>query len=52
MMECSICKKELIWGGDHTYEDYDIDGEGTVSNFSCPNTDCEVEEVLIYRKHR
>ena len=52
MMKCSICKKELIWGGDHTYEDYGIEGQGTVSTFSCPNNDCEVEEVLIYRKHR
>jgi len=50
MMECSICKKELIWGGDHTYEDFGIEGEGTVSNFSCPNTDCWVLWRLIKTK--
>lgn len=52
MMKCSLCKKELVWGGDDTYEDYGLEGEGIVSSFSCPNHDCEVEEVLIYRKHR
>ena len=36
-MNCYHCNTELIWGGDHMYEDYGIDGEGIVSNLSCPN---------------
>ena len=38
-MQCWHCKSELIWGGDHNYEDYGKEGEGIVSNFHCP--DCE-----------
>ena len=45
-MNCWHCKSELIWGGDHTYEDYGMEGEGIVSNLSCPN--CPVEQVLVY----
>ena len=36
-MNCYHCNTELIWGGDHMYEDYGIDSEGIVSNLSCPN---------------
>ena len=39
-MNCWHCNKELIWGGDHDYEDYGMEGEGIVSNFSCSNCDC------------
>tara|TARA_Y100000004_G_C8721783_1_gene330408 strand:- start:233 stop:382 length:150 start_codon:yes stop_codon:yes gene_type:complete len=38
-MKCWHCKEELIWGGDHDYEDYDMEGEGIVSNLSCSNCD-------------
>ena len=34
-MTCWHCGNEVIWGGDHTYEDYGMDGEGIVSNLSC-----------------
>ncbi len=49
-MNCPNCKprgytQELIWGGDHTFEDYDHSGEGIVSNLSCPK--CETF-LLIY----
>ena len=44
-MNCWHCKSELIWGGDHTFEDYGMEGEGIVSNLSCQN--CPVE-VLVY----
>jgi len=39
MMNCWHCGSELIWGGDHDYEDGEgIDeGSGIVSNFSCPS---------------
>ena len=41
-MKCWHCNEELIWGGDFDYEDYGIEGEGIVSNLSCPNEDCNV----------
>ena len=50
-MKCPSCDNELIWGGDHSYDDYGIDGEeGIVSNSSCHNGDCNVEDVLVYVK--
>jgi hypothetical protein len=44
-MNC-LCGAELIWGGDHTFEDYGIDGEGIVSNLSCPSCN---NYVLLYQ---
>lgn len=38
-MDCWHCKNELIWGGDHDYEDYGLEGEGIVSNLSCSKCD-------------
>jgi len=50
-MKCPTCSKEMIWGGDHSYEDYGIDDEdGIVSNLACPNEECSVETVIIYTK--
>ncbi len=51
-MNCYHCNTELIWGGDHDYEDHGIDTDGIVTNLSCPNcpttvfvyTDIEEEE--------
>ena len=44
-MNCWHCKSDLIWGGDHTFEDHGMEGNGIVSNLSCPN--CPTE-VLVY----
>ena len=44
-MNCWHCKSELIWGGDHSFEDHGLDSDGIVSNLSCPN--CPVD-VLVY----
>tara|TARA_R110002020_G_scaffold22078_4_gene74731 strand:+ start:7869 stop:8024 length:156 start_codon:yes stop_codon:yes gene_type:complete len=49
-MKCPSCGNELIWGGDHSYDDYGMDGEGVVSNSSCPEIKCDVESILIYTK--
>ena len=49
-MICSICKKKLRLGGDHSYEDCDRKGEGMVGFYTCPNPKCEVEDILIYTK--
>ena len=45
MIKC-VCGAKMIWGGDHTFEDYCMEGEGMVSNLSCskcPNT------MLLYQ---
>ena len=34
-MKCWHCNSEVIWGGDHDYEDYGMEGKGIVSNLSC-----------------
>ena len=47
-MKCYLCESELIWGGDHSYEDYCIGGDGIVANFSCPNDECDVESVFVH----
>tara|TARA_R100000773_G_scaffold44608_1_gene46502 strand:- start:1330 stop:1485 length:156 start_codon:yes stop_codon:yes gene_type:complete len=46
-MNC-MCGTELIWGGDHDYEDYSQEGKGVVSNLSCPNDDCNVQLIIMY----
>ena len=47
-MNCWHCKGDLIWGGDHTYEDCGHEGEGIISNLSCPNKECGVEYVEVH----
>ena len=44
-MNCYNCKTELIWGGDHDCEDYGTEGDGIVTNLSCPKWDTF---VLVY----
>ena len=45
-MNCWHCKKDLIWGGDNDCADYDMEGEGIVSNLSCPGCGSFVEVYL------
>ena len=33
-MKC-VCGADIIWGGDHTFEDYGEPGSGIVSNGTC-----------------
>jgi len=47
-MNCCFCNKELIWGGDFSFEDYGLEGEGIVSNLSCPNNQCGAF-FLVYK---
>tara|TARA_R100001594_G_scaffold44767_1_gene77287 strand:- start:5611 stop:5775 length:165 start_codon:yes stop_codon:yes gene_type:complete len=42
-MKCPNCNKELIWGGDHDFEAFGLDGNGIVSNLSCSNCPTSVE---------
>ena len=45
-----FCGKELIHSGDHMYDECGYEGNGIVSNLTCPNDDCEVEIVFAHRK--
>ena len=45
-MECWHCKEDVIWGGEFDYEDYGLEGEGIVSNFSCSS--CEATYECYY----
>jgi hypothetical protein len=47
-MMCPKCKENLLWGGDHDYED--DEKIGVVSNHTCTNEECSVDMVLIYDK--
>lgn len=48
---CPSCGKELLWGGDHSYNDYGFEDEdGVVSNLACDNNDCNLETVITYSK--
>ena len=51
MNKCLECGSDLIWGGDHSYEDYGCEGEGIVSNYSCSNEECPTELILIYKRY-
>ena len=42
-MNCWSCKEELIWGGDHSGEDYDNEDYEIVTNLSCPKCHSLVE---------
>ena len=47
MNKCFNCDKEVIWGGDHMYEDLGIDEpEGIASNYSCSNADCNTTYIV------
>jgi hypothetical protein len=48
-MNCWHCNTELIWGGDNDFEDYQMEGEGVVTNLSCPECDAM---VLVYSGDR
>ncbi len=42
-MNCWHCQTELIWGGDHSYKDYGLEGDGIVSNLHCPKCKAYIE---------
>mgnify|MGYP003120536950 FL=1 len=51
-MKCPKCNKELLWGGDNDYEDFDIEGDGIVGNYTCINEECDVDTVIIYTENK
>ena len=44
-MKCWICNAELIWGGDHDFDEDEthFDGHTMVTNLSCPKCEAYVE---------
>lgn len=45
---CWFCNGKVIWGGDHTFEDYgwgDGMGDGVIANLHC--SDCEATVYFI-----
>lgn len=50
MWTCGNCGTPLIWGADFDAEDYGIDREGVVSNYSCPNCGVYVEIYALEEK--
>ena len=44
-MNCWFCgpDQQLIWGGDHDFKDYGLEGNGIVANLSCPKCGSYVE---------
>tara|TARA_R110001592_G_scaffold140159_1_gene360820 strand:- start:335 stop:586 length:252 start_codon:yes stop_codon:yes gene_type:complete len=47
-MNCPTCNKEMSIGGNHMFEDYELSGEGMVTNASCVAEDCDTY-VEIYQ---
>ena len=45
-MKCWHCNSKVIWGGDHDYEDYGLEGDGIVSNLSCSKCEAHYEVYL------
>ena len=46
-MKCWHCNSEVIWGGDHDYNECDRSGEGIVTNLSCSSDGCDTF-ILVY----
>ena len=32
---CWFCNGYMVWGGDHTFEDYGREGDGIIANLTC-----------------
>ena len=43
MTNCWFCGTEMICGGDFSFKDYEIDGEGIIVNLSCPSCGASAE---------
>lgn len=42
-MKCPRCLYDVVWQSDFSYEDFDIEGDGIVSYYSCQNCGVEME---------
>ena len=41
MTNCWFCGSKMIWQSDFTYEDYCMEGDGTIAVLVCSNDDCK-----------
>jgi hypothetical protein len=48
-MKCYLCKQDLSWNNDESYDDYEMEGEGIVTILSCLNEECDVDIVEVYQ---
>ena len=49
--KCTLCNEDLVIKGCYSYFDCGIadDGDGIISYNSCPNDNCEVDQIIIYQ---
>ena len=46
MVKCYNCEFEMIHGRDFPFEDYEYDGDGVISCFTCPKCGTYAEFVI------
>ena len=42
-MICYRCGHVMVWGGDNSFDDFEFENEGVMSNFSCNNCNAYCE---------
>lgn len=47
-MNCPKCNQEITHLGEHTYEEFEVEGEGTIKNYICENAKCNIDDVYIF----
>ena len=48
-MKCPQCAERMNWQEEHEYEDFMLEGDGTIAIYNCINDDCIVDDVYIFR---
>ena len=49
-MRCWHCGSQVIWGGDHSFEDYCCEGDGIVTNMQCSGCPAHYEIYLPFEE--
>ena len=47
-MICPKCAEPIIWGNDFDFDDYGMEGEGIIGNYTCVSDNCDVDVVVIH----
>lgn len=47
MFNCERCNSKMIWQNDYDAEDYELDADGIVTVYYCPNCDIIHEYLLL-----
>ena len=51
MYPCFHCGEEaVVWGGDYSFEDYGLAGEGIVHNLECTACGAEIQYTVAINK--